>query len=56
MKQMEAAMNKELPVLAEGIIEHGKDRLSKAFYMKEYAAFEKKYPALWVPSPLRSEV
>lgn len=56
MKQMEDQLNAELPVLAEGIIQHGKDRLSKAFYLKEYGEFERKYPLLCVPAPLESEL
>lgn len=51
VKQLETMVNAELPVLAEELQKHIHERLQKAFYLKEFSAFKKKYPLLCIPHP-----
>lgn len=49
-------MNAELPILAEELLKVSHQRLSKAFYLKDFSAFKAKYPLLCIPHPCSSEL
>ena len=55
IKLLEAQVSQEIPQLAEEILKHSQERLSKCFYLKEYSAFEKKYPLMCLPYPCQNE-
>ena len=54
-KQIIEQVSKELDILAEEILQVSKERLSKAFYLKDFTDFEKKYPLICVPNPCQNE-
>lgn len=56
IKQLETMMNGELPVLCDELLKVTQERLSKVFYLKEFSAFQKKYPLLCLPHPCSSEL
>ena len=48
-------ISKEIQILSDEILEVSKERITKAFYLKEYSDFEKKYPLICVPNPCTNE-
>lgn len=55
-KTLEQQISSEIPVLSEEILKHAKERLSKAFYIKDYdSVFVNKYPLMCIPNPCTSE-
>lgn len=45
-----AQFEKELPLLADGLLEESKIRLSKVGFLKKYKEFAEQYSCLWIPT------
>ena len=56
IKQLETMVSTELPPLGDEILKIAQQRLSKVFYLKEFTAFQKKYPLLCIPHPCMNEL
>ena len=50
-----AQFEKELPLLADGLLEESKIRLSKVGYLKKYQEFAEQYSCLWIPAGVQEK-
>ena len=54
-KSLEQSISKEIPILSEQILAVAQERLSKAFFLKDFTEFNQKYPLVCVPDPCNSQ-